>query len=472
MPKLRGALRKSFLERSQRVIGLIAIALLVGGSAVALLLSGGVFASRYQVTAYFSDAAGIRPGDQVTVAGLPAGVVKGMRIDNGLVAVDLGINSDVEMPEDSTADIVVQTLLGKEAINLSSGDSERMLAEGDSIPLSRTTTPIDITQLNDISVRLLNESDADALNRLMSEVSQVAAGKGPDVHRLVTGLADLAAAVDDRRQQLGGLIDALRHVSRTLADKDDTIISLIDNLTPVLQNLAERQGAIATLLKSTDSAAHETADLVKRNRSTLDATLSALHDDLAVLDQHQLDLAATVQYLNQAVQGYSSVGYSSGFPNRWANIFVQSLGPAGVDAILGECGAVDQLIDQILGTDCSDTGGKDTGGGPLPLPTPTLPTLPTPTLPPLPTPTLPIPTGGGPTLPPLPTPTISLPVGGDGGDGGGGLPLPTPSIGLPGAAAAQSSSDGTRYAGDPAFPSSYGDFMESLLGGSNGKESR
>jgi phospholipid/cholesterol/gamma-HCH transport system substrate-binding protein len=460
MPKLRGALRKSFLERNQRVTGLIAIGLLVGLSAGALLMTGGVFASRYDVTAYFTDAAGIQPGDAVTVAGLPAGIVKGLHIDGGRVAMDLGINDSVKMPSDSTADIVVQTLLGKEAVNLVSGESKRMLADGDTIPTSRTTTPIDITQLNDISVRLLDRSDAAALNNLMSEVSQVAAGKGPDVHRLVTGLADLAQAVDSRRQQLGGLIDALKSLSTTLANKDDTIVSLIDNLTPVLQNLAERQGAIATLLQSTDSAAHETADLVKRNRGTLDATLNALHDDLAVLDQHQLDLAATIQYLNQAVQGYSSVGYSNGFPNRWANIFVQSLGPAGVDAILGQCGAVDQLIDEILGSNCKDTGG----GGPLP--TPTLPGLPTPSLPPLPTPSLPIPTGTGglptPSLPGLPTPTISLPVGGGNGPVVSIPPLPTPTLGLPGSNVA--STQAADFHGAPAFPMSYGDFMGGFLG--------
>src|SRR5205085_2768074 len=131
------------------------------------------------------------------------------------------------------------------------------------------------------------------------------------------------------------------------------------------------------------------ADLVRRNRSTLDATLNALHSDLAVIDRHQLDLAATVKYLNQAVQGYSSVGYTQGTSNRWANIFVQSLGPLGVDALLGPCGAVDKLIDQLLGTKCDDKGkGKGPGGIGIPLPTPSIP-VPVPTGP-LPTPTVPI----------------------------------------------------------------------------------
>jgi phospholipid/cholesterol/gamma-HCH transport system substrate-binding protein len=435
MPRLRGALRKSFLERNQRIIGLVAIALLVGGSAVALLLTGGVFAKRYHVTAYFSDAAGIQPNDQVTVAGLPAGVVKGLQIQHGRVAVDLAINAGVEMPEDSSADIVVQTLLGKEAVDLKSGESKTMLQDGDVIPVERTTTPVNITQLNDISVRLMNHSDAAALNRLLDEVSQVAAGKGPDVHRLVTGLANLAAAVDARRQQLSGLIDALRKLSTTLANKDQAILGLIDNLTPVMQNLAQRQQAIETLLQSTDSAAHETADLVRRNRGRLDSTLNALHNDLAVIDQHQIDLAATIQYLNQAVEGYSSVGYSSGVANRWANIFVASLGPAGVDALIGQCGAVDQLIDQVLGSNCQDTG-KANG--------PKLPKIP-----------VPVPTPAG----PGPLPTGQLPVPTPSLTGPGGVPLPTPSLGLPGARRPASTGR------NAALPMSYSDFMQAILGG-------
>ena len=134
MPKLRGALRKSFLERNQRVIGLIAIALLVGGSAMALLLTGGVFASRYKVTAYFTDAAGIQPGDDVTVAGLKAGTVKGLHIQDGRVAMDLVIDRGITLPADSSADVVIQTLLGKETVSLVAGHNQTPLRDGSVIP--------------------------------------------------------------------------------------------------------------------------------------------------------------------------------------------------------------------------------------------------------------------------------------------------------------------------------------------------
>jgi len=413
---LRGFLRKSFLERNQKIIGLIAAVIIVGGSAFALLLQGGVFASTYKVTAYFSDAAGINPGDEVTVAGLKAGTVKGLTVQRGRVAMDLAVSSGVKLTRDTRASVVIQTLLGRETVELQNGTARAQLADGDVIPLSMTSTPVNITSLNDVSVRLLRKSDAAALNSLLREVSQITAGKAQQVRRLVNGLANVTQAVDQRRAQLASLITALKVVSTTLANKDRTILSLIDNLNPVLSNLAVRQQAIRRLLQATDAASHDTADLVARNRGVLDATLRGLHTDLTVLDRHQVDLAATIQYLDDAVHGYQSVGYSQahpgpgfqgsgsgGFPNHWANIFVQSLGPVGVDAFLGQCGVVDHLIDQVLGTNCHKQPKK--GASPLPVPKGPagvhIPKLPVPT-----------PTGLGvptPSVPSVPLPSISPP---------------------------------------------------------------
>jgi phospholipid/cholesterol/gamma-HCH transport system substrate-binding protein len=402
-------MERSFLERNQRIIGGIGLGVLLAGTAFALLLTGGVLARTYRVSAIFADAAGIRPGDKVTVAGLDAGTVKGQRIENGRVVMDLAVSKSVNLSADSRAEIVVQTLLGKRAVNLVAGEGAGRLREGSVIPLSRTQTPVDITQLNDISVRLMDRSDAGALNELMAEVTKVTEGKKEQVGQIVSGLADVAQAVDSRRAQLKDLVTSLRILSTTLGERDQTIVSLIDHLDPVLANLAARQKDIQTLLVATDSASHATADLVRRNRTVLDRTLGSLHQTLQVLDQHQLDLAAAVSYMEDSVQGYQSVGYSGGNcghvdsrscnggkPNDWANIFVQSLGPAGVDALLGQCGAVDKLIDQILGTDCAKSSpplfpGGGNGGGPLPNPSlPPLPSLPPPpSVPPLPTPSLP-----------------------------------------------------------------------------------
>ena len=352
----RDRMQKSFLERNTKLIGLIGVALIVTFTIIALLLQGGFLTGRYNVHAVFSDAAGIQTGDRVTVAGLVAGRVNGLRIQGGHVVIDLGVDTGVKLTRDTHAVIKIETLLGRRSVELVDGNAKQQLASGDYIPLQDTQTPIDITNLNDISVRLLNRSDAGALDNLMKEVTRITAGKSAEVHTIVTGLGKITAAVDQRRLQLGQLLDSLRTVSATLGNRDQTLVSLIDNLNVVLGNLAQHQQALTSLLTSTSSASHQTASLVSRNRTVLDSTLRYLHDDLRVLARHQLDLAAAVSYLQKAVEGYSSVGYSSGnFPNTWANIFVQSLGPLGVDRLVGKCGAVDQLFDRYFGTQCGTT---------------------------------------------------------------------------------------------------------------------
>jgi phospholipid/cholesterol/gamma-HCH transport system substrate-binding protein len=299
------------------------------------------------------------------VAGLDAGRVGAVDIVDGNVAIELKINSDVEMPADSDVEVVVETLLGKKSVELVAGRASKPLRDGDVIPLERTLTPIEVTDLNDASVLLMERSDAQALEDLMSEVTAITKGKERQLGELIDGLARVSLALETKQHELAGLLDSLSTLATTFGNNDQTLVSLIDRYDRVLGNLADRRDDLTVLLRSTDSASHEVADLVGRNRSELDSTLTSLHQALEVMSDHQLDLAAGISYLEQSVRGYSSVGYSQGIPNRWANIFVQSLGPVGVDALVGRCGLLDQAFDEILGPDprpCEDRrnyGGEE-----------------------------------------------------------------------------------------------------------------
>jgi phospholipid/cholesterol/gamma-HCH transport system substrate-binding protein len=370
--------RTSFLERNQLIIGLIFALIVLGGSAGALLLSSGFFKDTYKLTASFTDAAGLKPTDDVRVAGIKSGKVDSVEIVNGHVDVGMKIDSSVQLPLDSRAEISVETLLGKKTVTLYYGDDEEVYEDGDVIPLDRTRTPIELVDIADTSVDLLEKSDAEAFETFMEEITKITDGKKEEITDLVTGLSDVTAAIDDRRSQLGRLIDSLETIGGTFAERDDTLLNLIDNYDVILANLEARTGDLTQLLHATDTASHETASLVSRNRESLNNMLDNLHSVLEVVDNHQLDLAASLSYFDTAVKGYQSVGYSHGIPNRWANIFVQSVGPAGIDAFFGPCGQLDQAFDALLGPDprpCNkrdndpdDGGGGGGGGSPIPLP--------------------------------------------------------------------------------------------------------
>jgi phospholipid/cholesterol/gamma-HCH transport system substrate-binding protein len=368
--RLKGALHKSFLERNQKLIGFIGVIAVLLATAFSLLLSGGFFRDTYTVRARFADAAGLRSSDDVQVAGLDAGSIGSVEIDDGAVVVELKIDKGIEMPRDTNAEIVIETLLGRKAIRLDGGSSSEMLRDGDVITLENTRTPVELLDLANRSRPLLDRSDPRALQDFMDQITAVTQGKSVQVSSLISGLADVTDAVDSRKRELSRLLESLNTLGATFAEKDDTLVSLIDNLNVVLTNLSERTDDVERLLESTDSASHATADLVRRNRPKLDRALSQLHDSLEVIDRHQVDLAAMVSYLHDSVQGYSSVVYSAGgtYDNRWANIFVQSLGPVGIDAFFGPCGTFDSALDDLLGEDprpCEDRAeyGDGYGGG-------------------------------------------------------------------------------------------------------------
>ncbi|MGH2752736.1 MAG: MCE family protein [Actinomycetota bacterium] len=368
--RLKGALHKSFLERNQKLVGFLGVVAVILGTAFSLLLSGGFFRDTYTVTAEFADAAGLRSSDDVQVAGLDAGAIGSVEVVDGVVEVELKIDKDIEMPRDANAEIVIETLLGRKAVRIEGGSSTEMLADGDQITLENTRTPVELLDLANRSRPLLDRSDPQAFQDFMNQITAVTQGKSVQVSTLISGLADVTDAVDSRKRELARLLDSFNTLGATFADKDDTLVSLIDNLNIVLGNLSERTDDVERLLESTDSASHATADLVRRNRPELDRALDQLHEALEVIDRHQVDLAAGVSYLHDSVEGYSSVAYSAGgsYKNRWANIFVQSLGPLGIDAFFGPCGGFDNALDDLLGEDprdCEDRAeyGDDYGGG-------------------------------------------------------------------------------------------------------------
>ncbi|MDQ3620736.1 MAG: MCE family protein [Actinomycetota bacterium] len=420
----KGKIRKSFLERNQLLIGVLGILFVLGGSGFALLLSGGFFASTYAVTASFADAAGVKGGDEVLVAGLEAGSISGVEIKDGAVEVTMDVNEDVEMPADAQAEIIVETLMGKKSVLLYGGtDDSGQLEDGDSIPLERTDTPVELLDLQDTSVPLLEKSDAESFESFMVSLSEITSGKEDQVTQLLRGFADTTKAIDTKSNELARLIESFKILSTAFADKDETIVSLIDNFDIVLANLSERRAELETLLQATDSASHEIANLVSRNRSDLDPTLRQLHVALDTINQHQLDLAGILSYLEESVQGYQSVGYSQGIPNRWANVFVQSLGGLGIDEFFGPCGAFDDALDEILGEDprkCKkraeygSPNDEDDNSG-----------------------------GGGP------------------GGGGGGAGLAPPESG-----------DGTSLPGEEDMPNDLGDILDSVTGGSTSSSLR
>ena len=91
--------------------------------------------STYDLVAYFPRAVSLYEGGSVQVLGLPAGTVTDVEVEGGRVRVTMAIHDDIDIPDNATAIIAPQSLIGERRVQLDPPyqEGDRSLADGDKI---------------------------------------------------------------------------------------------------------------------------------------------------------------------------------------------------------------------------------------------------------------------------------------------------------------------------------------------------
>ena len=95
----------------------------------------GAASGGYQVDARFSSASGLVTGADVRLSGIKVGSVVDQRLDTDTfeAIVTLSVAPEVKLPNDTSAQIASEGLLGGSYVSLQPGGAEEMLAAGDTI---------------------------------------------------------------------------------------------------------------------------------------------------------------------------------------------------------------------------------------------------------------------------------------------------------------------------------------------------
>ena len=213
---------KSFTERDPRWIGLIGLAVAAAIVLGVLVLNRSVFVPSYTVHARFPDAAGIGKGAAVTVAGVRVGTVSGVHVDADSVVADLAINHGVVLPHQTSAAIEVQTVLGVLDVALQPERGWNQPLQGGAT-ITKTTVPVEFQDLQNTTGNLLQNSDVDAFNRMLTSLQAITQNKQSQVAQIVNGLDRFTGAVDARRSQVGSLIDSANTLAGTVAQRDQQL---------------------------------------------------------------------------------------------------------------------------------------------------------------------------------------------------------------------------------------------------------
>ncbi|MFI7545194.1 MCE family protein [Actinoplanes sp. NPDC049599] len=301
------------------VLGLVlaAVLALVAFNADHLPIVGG--GTTY--TADFTEAAGLRTGNEVRVAGVKVGTVTRVALHDGLVRVDFRVK-DTWVGDTSTVAIRIKTLLGDKVLALDplGGASQDPRT---TIPVSRTTSPYDVTaafgQLSDT----VSQIDTDALARSFSTMAQTFRNTPDSVQGALRGLSDLSRTISSRDTQLAQLLTATRQITGRLADDNAQFQALLADGNLLLAEVQRRRDAIGALLTGTQQLAAQISGLVADNTATLGPTLAALDRVTDVLQRNQDNLTRA---LALAGPYYRMVGNAIG-NGRWFDAYLCGLVP-------------------------------------------------------------------------------------------------------------------------------------------------
>ncbi|MFJ9391489.1 MCE family protein [Nocardioides sp. NPDC101246] len=318
-----------FRERNPVKIGIVSIAVLLmllvmAFKADSLPLIGG--GTTYY--ANFSEAGGLKSGDEVRVAGVRVGKVNSIELDGNQVKVGFKIREKVNFGENSGAGVRVKTLLGDMFLELQPAGEGQMKA-GATIPVDRTESPYDVVEafegLADTSANI----DKDQLAAALTTLADLTRSTPEEFQAALTGVSDLSRNLAAKDERIESLLTQLDRVTKVLDERDGDLITLMNDANQLFAALVERREAVHNLLISTQQLSKELSQLVDDSRADLKPALESLDVILDVFTKNEENLEKSLRLMAPFYKVFNNT-LGNG---PWWDTYIQNMPP--VPALTG-----------------------------------------------------------------------------------------------------------------------------------------
>jgi virulence factor Mce-like protein len=280
------------------------------GYAVAALLVLGFLARQmggefflqpvYHVKAIFATGSQLVAGDDVTIAGLRVGRVDSLNPGGTGTEAQLSLHSQFgPLLNDARAVIKAKNLLGETYVELTRGAAGGRLADGGTIPLKQTLTPVELSQV----LQALDPSVRDHLVLLINSLGDALAGRGRDLNL--------------QAQDLKMLASDLVVISQTLADNQQHFQRVLSSLGKIMDTLAAYHAEFRALIADWDRLMRALAS----NEANLEGAIS---EDARVMAIFDTALAGNAEGLHGALaEAPQTIDNADGYLGKGSVIFGQ-----------------------------------------------------------------------------------------------------------------------------------------------------
>jgi len=315
---------KPFRERNPVVIGAISISviilmLLAAFRAQDLPLIGG--GDTY--TAAFTEAGGLKPEDEVRIAGVRVGKVEKIELDGDQVKVTFRVKTDSAFGTETGAAIKVKTVLGAMYLSLEPAGSGQ-LDEDEEIPVERTSSPFDVVEAFSGLAETAQAIDTDQLAAGLTTLADLTRNTPEEFRGALAGVSALSANIAAKNEQITELLTNLDRVTSVLSTRDQDIIKLMQDSDVLFQALVARRDAVHDLLVATSTLSTELTALVRDTREDLKPALTQLESVVAVLNKNEDNLDNSLRLMAPFYRVFTNT-LGTG---PWFDTYIQNMPPA------------------------------------------------------------------------------------------------------------------------------------------------
>jgi phospholipid/cholesterol/gamma-HCH transport system substrate-binding protein len=319
-----------FRERNPVPIGAVGLAVLalllyLAFNAASLPFIGGGTA----YSAAFSEAGGIRPDDDVRIAGVKVGKVTGVDLEGDHVRVDFTITQDASFGPQTGASIRMKTILGEKYVALDPKGAGQLDADAQ-IPVSRTVSSYDVINAFQDLTTTTERIDTDQLATSLTVIATEFKDSPQYVRATLDGLSRLSRTIASRDSELSSLLRRANSVTGLVRSRNQQISSLVKDADLLMVELVKRRDDIRTLFRNTSALAKQLTRLARDNRAQLKPALAELDRTLALLQKHDADLQKTIRAMAPFTRVYANTLGTGRWFDTWVSNLVVPVGTAGL----------------------------------------------------------------------------------------------------------------------------------------------
>jgi phospholipid/cholesterol/gamma-HCH transport system substrate-binding protein len=312
------------------------------------------FASGNVYNATFTDAARLKVGQDVRMAGMAVGTVTSVALNpDNTVAVSFDVSDRYQLYTSTKALIRYENLVGDRYLELTFSPGElRRLPPGSTIPMENTEPALDLDALLGGLRPVLKGLDGAKVNEVSNAVIELLQGQDGALSSLLASTGSFTQDLAARDELIGDVITNLNAVLTTVDDKGAQFDASVDQLQRLMTGLAAGRDPIAGALDPLAAAEADLTQMLEGSRRPLQGVVENVRPLAQRLDERRGDVNKVLEPLAENYLRLNALGaYGSFFNVYFCSTRIKINGPAGSDILIPFGGPPDPSRGR-----CSDNG--------------------------------------------------------------------------------------------------------------------